>query len=146
MNNYAKFEFMSRPENVALARTCAAAFASQLNGTLEEIEEIRLVVSEAVSNCVVHAYPEGTGQKIELAATLADGELLELVVTDWGVGIPDIPAALQANYSSRSGHMGLGFTFMKTFMNEMEVTSVPGQGTRVRLVKRFGADAADSVL
>ncbi|MDO4540141.1 MAG: anti-sigma F factor [Syntrophomonadaceae bacterium] len=140
MKDYVKIQFMSRPENVAFARASTAAFASRLNVTLEEIEELRLVVSEAVSNCVVHAYPGDREQKIELCAEILEDERLELTVTDWGVGIADVAAALQSNYSNRPEHMGLGFTFMKTFMDQMEVTSTPGQGTQVRLVKCFGAN------
>lgn len=145
MKDYVKFEFMSRPENVALARACTAAFASRLNATLEEIEEIRLAVSEAVTNCVVHAYPAGEGQKIELTAAVTEDERLELVIEDWGVGIEDVAAAMQSNWSARPEHMGLGFTFMQTFMDETEVISAPGQGTKVRMRKGFGFPPPQSV-
>ncbi len=137
IRNYVRFEFFSRPENIAFARTCVSAFATQLDCTLEDIEEIKLVVSEAVSNCIIHAYDNNPTQIITLTVTIDDNQLLEVIVEDKGRGIDDLQQAMQATFSTAPGRMGLGFTFMKSFTDDMQVDSVPGQGTTVRLKRAF---------
>ena len=137
VKNYVRFEFSSLPENVSFARSCVGAFASQMDCTLEDIEEIKLVVSEAVSNSIIHGYANDPGQKIEVEVTIYDNGNLEIIVKDYGKGIEDIDQALQPTYSSDSTRMGLGFTFMRSFMDEMEVISEPGKGTSVRLLRHF---------
>ncbi len=137
IKNYVRFEFQSLPENVSFARSCVGAFASQLECTLEEIEEIKLVVSEAVSNSIIHGYENRSNEKIIVMATLLDDRTIEIMVKDMGQGIADLTQAMEPTYSSQPERMGLGFTFMKSFMDEMEVLSQPGEGTTVRMKRSF---------
>lgn len=135
--NYVRFEFPSVPENVSFARSCVGAFVSQLNCTLDDIEEIKLVVSEAVSNCIIHAYENRSNGKIEIIASLRDDRSVEITIKDYGKGIENLEQALQPSYSSDPNRMGLGFTFMKSFMDEMEISSQPQKGTSVLLKRHF---------
>ena len=130
----------SRSENIAIARVTAAAFAAQIDFTLNEIEEIKVAVSEAVSNVVIHGYEENNGQ-IELIMNLYEDKL-EYIIVDSGKGIDDIVLARQPSYSSDPERMGLGFVFMESFMDELEVTSVVNKGTTVRMAKKFLSSAA----
>lgn len=140
-NNYLKFEFPSLPPNVSMARLVVATFASQLEFTLAEIEEIRVAVSEAVSNCVIHAYPQNPGT-IELNLTISSGTLT-IQITDYGKGIEDVEQAKQATFSTEPEHMGLGLVFMESFMDEMTLSSRPGEGTIVIMKKRPERGLAD---
>ncbi len=137
IKNYVRFEFQSLPDNVSFARSCVGSFASQLDCTLEEIEEIKLVVSEAVSNCIIHGYDNRTNEKILIMASIADDRTLEIIVDDYGKGIADINQALEPTFSSDETRMGLGFTFMKSFMDDMEVVSAVGEGTSIKMKRRF---------
>ena len=133
--NRMSMTFDSRSENVGIARVAAAAFAAQFEFTLPEIEEIKVAISEAVSNAVIHGY-SGQGGQIELTMELYESHL-EYIVTDWGKGIQDIEQARQPAWSTEPERMGLGFVFMESFMDELEVTSSVGKGTKVRMVKKF---------
>lgn len=133
LENEVRMEFPSLPENVGLARVAAAAFAGQVDFTLAEVEEIKVAVSEAVTNCVVHAY-QGKPGLVRLTARRS-GSSIEVVVEDWGRGIADVEQARQPAFSTEPGRMGLGFVFMESFMDGMEVASRPGEGTRVRMWK-----------
>lgn len=135
VKNWVRFEFPSMPENISFARACAAAFASQLDGTLEEIEELKLVISEAVSNSIIHGYGKRPDGVVTLEIKLREEKTIDIVVEDKGCGIADVEQALQPAYSSVSDRMGLGFVFMQSFMENLEVTSKVGVGTRVRMVK-----------
>jgi stage II sporulation protein AB (anti-sigma F factor) len=137
LRNYAKFEFFSIPENIAFARSCVGSFAAQLDCTLEDIEEIKLVVSEAVSNCIIHGYENNPTQMITVMVSIDTASVLEIVVEDRGKGIEDLPRAMEAAYSTDPTRMGLGFTFMKSFTDDMQVDTAPGQGTTVRLRRSF---------
>jgi stage II sporulation protein AB (anti-sigma F factor) len=137
VKNYVRFEFQSLPENISFARSCVAAFASQIDCTLDDIEEIKLVVSEAVSNSIIHGYGNKPSGKIVITVSILDKKTLEIIVEDYGKGIENLEEALKPTYSSDPSRMGLGFTFMKSFMDEMEVTSNPGEGTSVRLKRSF---------
>jgi stage II sporulation protein AB (anti-sigma F factor) len=137
VRNYFKLEIMSLPENVSFARACVGAFASQLGCTLEEIDEIKLVVSEAVSNSIIHAYENRGTELITIVVSLLDGRTLEIIVEDYGKGIEDVARVLQPSYSSEPSRMGLGFSFMKSFMDELEVISRPGEGTSVQMRRSF---------
>lgn len=137
VKNYCRFELFSLPENISFARTCVAAFATQLGCTLDEAEEIKLVVSEAVSNSIIHGYENRTNEIITITVSLLDDRTLEIVVEDQGKGIENLAQVLEANYSSEPARMGLGFTFMKSFMDEMEVFSKVGEGTTVQLKRNF---------
>jgi len=134
----------SRSENVALARVIVAAFASRLDFTVPEAEEISVAVSEAVSNCIIHGYRNEPGLvKLEMAVV---GGALEVVVADRGCGIPDVKQARQPAFTTVEERMGLGFVFMESFMDAMTVASRPGRGTRVVMRKRPEREAAKSAL
>jgi stage II sporulation protein AB (anti-sigma F factor) len=135
MTNFMELKFSSRSENESFARVAVAAFISQLDPTLEELTEIKTVVSEAVTNAIIHGYEEGDGTVL-IQCSLTGGRV-ELVIEDEGQGIPDIEEARQPLYTSKPEleRSGMGFTIMENFMDEIEVVSRPGVGTRVRLVK-----------
>lgn len=129
--NYIRITFPSRSANEAIARAAAASFASQLDPTLEELGDIRTAVSEAVTNCIVHAYPDTIG-KIKLEMSILDGRTLEISVRDWGCGIPDVEQAMQPLYTTGgSDRSGMGFSIMGSFMDKLRVKSAPGKGTAV---------------
>lgn len=133
--NYVTMEFPGRAENVAFARAAAAMFASQLDFTLDELDEIKVAVSEAVSNAVVHAYPDADGV-VKLEIGLSDDGAFVLQVIDKGIGIADVEAALQAQWTTQpEERMGLGFTFMQEYMDKLDVLSTVGVGTRVIMRK-----------
>ena len=134
MNNYLKLEFPSIPQNVGLARLMVATFAAQLDFTLAELEEIRVVISEAVSNCVIHAYPKKVGL-VQLELMFKRGVFI-ICVRDFGKGIVDIEEAKQATFSTEPERMGLGLVFMESFMDEMTINSRPLEGTTVIMKKR----------
>jgi stage II sporulation protein AB (anti-sigma F factor) len=144
IKNYVHFEFSSLPENVSFARACVGAFASQLDYTLDDIEEIKLVVSEAVSNSIIHGYDNQTNQKIDITVAINDDRSLEIIIKDYGKGIEDIEKAMEATYSSDPSRMGLGFTFMKSFTDEMDILSKPGEGTSVRLKRNFTSEQKEA--
>lgn len=135
IKNQIKIVLKSLSENVAIARVTAAAFAAQIDFTLSEIEEIKVAVSEAVSNIVIHGYEEGNGQ-IEIIMNLYEDKL-EYIITDTGKGIADVALARQPSYSSDPERMGLGFAFMESFMDELDITSAINQGTTVRMAKKI---------
>ncbi len=127
--NWARVEFESVVHNLGFARVAAASWAAGLGFTLEELDDLRLAVSEAVSNCIVHAYPQGSGRvAIELAAL---DHTLTVSVRDEGVGIEDVAAARRPGSSSLPERMGMGFTLMEALSESMEVDSAPGKGTTV---------------
>jgi len=134
VDNIMELRFPSLAENVGMARVAVAAFASQLGFTVPEVEELRVAVSEAVSNAVIHAYPDEPGW-VEVTCKLREGTLL-VTVRDYGCGIEDVEAARRPAYSSDPERMGLGFAFMDSFMDSVEVESQVGKGTTVRMTKR----------
>ena len=140
--NYITVTFPSRSANEGFARMAAAAFAAQLDPTLEELGDIKTAVSEAVTNAIVHAYPDTLG-KIALKGRILEGDILEFTVRDWGLGIADVSKARQPLYTTGGEERsGMGFTIMESFMDVLRVTSKPGQGTKVvmrrRIVQRVG--------
>lgn len=135
--NEMKMEFLSKSANESFARVVAAAFVSQLDPILEELADIKTAVSEAVTNAIIHGYENNTGL-IRMNATLySDSVVIE--ISDGGKGIEDIDLARQPLYTTRPEleRSGMGFTVMESFMDKVEVESVPGQGTRVTLYKKF---------
>ena len=129
--NYIKLDFPSRSSNEGFARAAAAAFAAQLDPTLEELGDIRTAVSEAVTNCIVHAYPEELG-RIHLRLRILPGGVLEILVRDWGKGIADVEQAMRPLYTTGGEERsGMGFTIMESFMDKVTVRSRPGEGTAV---------------
>ena len=131
--NRLELRFMSRPENVSLARLLTAALVAERELTLAELDEIKVAVSEAVSNAIIHGYQGRPDRYVELSLALS-GDRLAVSVRDEGVGIADVEQAMRPNWSG-NGRMGLGFAFMNSFMDRIEVDSVLGQGTTVKLYK-----------
>lgn len=135
--NEAKITFLSRSANEGFARTAAACFAAQLDPTLDEINDIKTAVSEAVTNCIVHAYPEELGL-VTLRLRLFEDNLLEIMVKDSGVGIPDVERARKPLFTTGGDdRSGMGFTIMESFMDKLKVRSVPGKGTTVTMRRRI---------
>ncbi|MCL6612114.1 MAG: anti-sigma F factor [Peptococcaceae bacterium] len=132
--NRMRVEFTSLPANVAFARVAAAAFASQLDFTLNDLEEIKVAVSEAVTNAIVHGYENSAGGTVVLAVEIRKNTL-KIVVEDTGKGIEDMEKALQPAYSTDPERMGLGFAFMQSFSDSLKVESKPNAGTRVTMTK-----------
>ena len=127
----------SRSENEEFARVVAAVFASRLDPTLEELGDIRTAVSEAVTNCIVHAYPEKLGN-ITLRCRILKDNVLDIVIKDKGVGIPDIEQARRPAYTTGGAERsGMGFTIMESFMTDLEITSKPGKGTTVHMRRKL---------
>jgi stage II sporulation protein AB (anti-sigma F factor) len=140
--NYIKLEFPSRSANEGFARSAAAAFAAQLDPTLEELGDIKTAVSEAVTNCIVHAYPDSIG-KIAMKLKILDGGRLEIVVRDWGRGIADIEKAMEPMYTTGgTERSGMGFTIMESFTDKLRVKSAPGRGTTVTMLRAVKPRAA----
>jgi stage II sporulation protein AB (anti-sigma F factor) len=135
--NYMILEFPSRSCNEAFARSAVACFAAQLDPTLEELGDIRTAVSEAVTNCIVHAYPDGIGT-ISLRCRLLKDNVLDIVIKDKGVGIPDIDQARRPAYTTGGAdRSGMGFTIMESFMNDLEISSKAGKGTTVHMRRKL---------
>ena len=135
--NHVSLEFPSRSANEGFARTAAACFAAQLDPTLEEINDVKTAVSEAVTNAIVHAYPDTLG-KIVLKLRLRDDHSLEIVVRDWGVGIADVEQARTPLFTTESEERsGMGFTIMESFMDSLKVRSAPGKGTTVTMRRKI---------
>ncbi|HNY00065.1 MAG TPA: anti-sigma F factor [Oscillospiraceae bacterium] len=133
--NYIKLEFPSRSANEGFARASAAAFAAQLDPTLEELGDIKTAVSEAVTNCIVHAYPDSIG-KIAMRLRILEEGRLEIVIRDWGRGIDDVARAMEPMFTTGGAdRSGMGFTIMESFMDKLKVRSAPGRGTTVTLVR-----------
>ncbi len=137
VKNKIKLEFLSRPENVALSRVVVASLASQMELTLNDLEEIKVATSEAVSNAIIHGYQNDPDRIVQVTGVL-DEDTLVLEIIDEGIGIPDINKALQPAFSSDPERMGLGFVFMQSFMDEVNVESQVAAGTKVRLLKKMG--------
>ena len=136
-SNYITLEFPSRSANEGFARTAMACFAAQMDPTLNELEDIKTAVSEAVTNAIVHAYPAALG-KVVLKARICEGNLLEITVKDRGRGIADVEKARQPMYTTGGEERsGMGFTIMESFMDRVKVKSIPGKGTTVVMCKKI---------
>lgn len=133
--NAMSLEFDSKSENESFARIVVAAFAAQLNPTIEEIADIKTAVSEAVTNSIIHGYDSGEG-KVTLTCTI-EGNKITVIVTDKGKGILDIKQAMEPLYTTKPEmeRSGMGFAFMEAFMDELEVVSAPNEGTTVTMTK-----------
>lgn len=136
--NRMKMEFDAKSENESLARICVAAMATELNPTLEEINDIKTAVSEAVTNSVIHGYGEKEGKII--VETTIDGNEIRVCITDYGKGIDDIEKAMEPFYTTDREHerSGMGFTFMEVFMDNLKVESVKNKGTVISMSKKIG--------
>ncbi len=131
-------EFESKSQNESFARTVVAAFAAQLDPTIEELADIKTAVSEAVTNSIIHGYANSKGI-IKMHCVIIDNELTVEIIDD-GVGIEDIDKAMEPLYTTRPEleRSGMGFSFMEAFMDELEVESLIGQGTTIKMKKRVG--------
>ena len=138
--NYNRLSFPSRSVNESFARMTVSAFCMQFDPTIEQINDIKTAVSEAVTNCVVHAYPDSIGT-VYITAIIKNG-ILKITVKDKGIGIPDITKAMEPMYTTdmNSERAGLGFAVMQAFMDKVKVYSVPGKGTRVVMSKKIDTE------
>ena len=135
--NYMILDFPSRSANEAFARSAVACFAAQMDPTLEELGDIRTAVSEAVTNCIVHAYPNDLGT-VYLRCRILKDNVLDIVIKDKGVGIPDVEQARRPMYTTGgSDRSGMGFTIMESFMNHISIASAPGKGTTVHMRRKI---------
>ena len=133
--NYIKLEFPSKSSNEGFARMAASAFAAQMDPTLEELGDIKTAVSEAVTNCIVHAYPESVG-RIRLRMRMLEGDRPEISVQDWGRGIEDVDKAREPLFTTGGEERsGMGFTIMESFTDKLRVRSRPGRGTTVTMLR-----------
>lgn len=137
VENEVRLEFPSRSANESFARTAAACFAAQLDPTLEELNDLKTAVSEAVTNAIVHAYPDAIG-RVALRLRIRPEQELEIMVRDWGVGIEDVEQARTPLFTTGSEERaGMGFTIMESFMDSVKVRSRPGKGTTVTLRRKL---------
>ena len=138
MKDTLNMEILSKPQNEGFARAAVAAFVARLNPTLEEINDIKTAVSEAVTNSVVHAYDNEEGI-IHINIEIEDEEV-GITITDDGEGIADVDKAREPLFTTKPDEerSGMGFTFMEIFMDGLEVESSKGKGTRVHMVKKIG--------
>ena len=137
--NYVTVEFLSRSSNEGFARVAAAGFAAQLDPTLDELGDIKTAVSEAVTNAIVHAYPDKLG-KIVLKLKIREVNVLEITVRDWGKGIEDIQQAREPLFTTGGEERsGMGFTIMESFMDRVNIRSAVNRGTSVVMRKRIAA-------
>ena len=141
IDNQVTLEFPSRSANEGFARAAAACFAAQLDPTLEEVNDIKTAVSEAVTNAIVHAYPDTLG-RVALKLRIREDHSLEIVVKDWGVGIADVDQARTPLFTTGSEERsGMGFTIMESFMDTLRVRSAPGKGTTVTMARKIARRA-----
>ena len=140
MENINSFDMKikARSENEAFARQVVSSFAIGMNPTIDELEDIKTVVSEAVTNSIVHAYNNDSDKIIDIKASL-DNDSMEIIIEDYGVGIDDVDKAVEPFFTTKpeDERNGMGFTLKKSFMDEFELVSKLGEGTKVRMVKRF---------
>ena len=141
VKNHVILEFPSCSANEGFARTAAACFAAQLDPTLEEVNDVKTAVSEAVTNAIVHAYPDTLG-KIVMKLRIREDHSLEIVVRDWGIGIEDVERARTPLFTTGGEERsGMGFTIMESFMDVLKVRSAPGKGTTVTMWRKIARRA-----
>ncbi|WP_174613654.1 anti-sigma F factor [Virgibacillus ihumii] len=138
MNNEMFVEFSSVSANESFARVTVGSFVAQLDPTMDELTEIKTVVSEAVTNAIIHGYNNQPGNQVSITCALNDGEV-ELTIKDNGIGIGDLDEARQPLYTSKPEleRSGMGFTIIENFMDSVEVISNPGDGTTVHMTKQL---------
>ncbi len=145
VTNKFSMALLAKSSNESFARACVSAFATQLDPTLEEISDIKTAVSEAVTNCIVHAYRSGMGN-IYITSELLEPNIIRIKIRDKGCGIENVEKAMEPLYTTVGGERaGLGFAVMQSFMDRISVRSAPGKGTTVTMYKkisrRFGGNA-----
>lgn len=134
--NSIHLRFKSIPDNVSLARVVVATVAAQIDFTLSDLDELKVAVSEAVSNAMIHGYAGDPDKMVELIVHRYPDQLV-IIIADEGAGITDMDQAMEPAQSPASEHMGLGFVFMRSFVDRLEVDSHPGKGTKVTLIKKL---------
>ena len=136
MSNILEVKFSAKSENESLSRVIVASFAAKLDPTLDELSDIKMAVSEAVTNSIVHGYEENESKFVYLRCELED-RMIKVVIEDRGKGIEDIKQAMQPMYTSKPelDRAGMGFSFMESFMDTLEVVSIKGEGTKVVMTK-----------
>ncbi|BAH43372.1 anti-sigma-F factor [Brevibacillus brevis NBRC 100599] len=136
--NFMSVSFAALSQNEAFARVAVAAFISQLDITMDELEEIKTVISEAVTNAIIHGYDENPEGVVQISVRIQE-DSIDLIVEDNGRGIEDVEQAMQPLYTTKPEleRSGMGFTIMENFMDSLEVATVVGKGTTVRLTKRL---------
>lgn len=137
-DNKMSIEFVSKSQNEGFARVAVAAFVAQLDPTIDEINDVKTAVSEAVTNSIIHGYANSEDKLIRIEAELNENEVT-IIIIDKGIGIDDIRQAMEPLYTSRPDleRSGMGFTVMETFMDELNVESEKGMGTKVVIKKKF---------
>lgn len=138
--NHMELSFDSISQNESFARAVAAAFATQINPTIEELSDIRTAVSEAVTNAIVHGYGNKGTKRVYMACAIYD-DVFEVAIRDEGKGMENVPLAMQPFYTTMPGteRSGMGFSVMEAFMDGLTVESTPGKGTKVTMTKRIGS-------
>lgn len=137
INNKFTMTLEAKSANEGFSRACVSAFATQLDPTLEEINDIKTAVSEAVTNCIVHAYKEKIG-KIYISAELCEGNIIKIKIRDKGCGIENVEKAMEPLYTTVGGERaGLGFAVMQSFMDNVKVRSAVGKGTSIVMTKKI---------
>lgn len=135
--NFMVLEFPSKSCNESFARAAVACFAAQLDPTMDELGDIKTAVSEAVTNCIVHAYPQEIGVII-LKVKILDGNILDITVKDRGCGIADVEQARKPMFTTGGDdRSGMGITIMESFMSDFRITSKPGKGTSVHMRRKI---------
>ncbi|MBC5637123.1 anti-sigma F factor [Ornithinibacillus sp. BX22] len=139
MRNEMHVEFSSVSQNESFARVTVAAFVAQLDPTMEELTEIKTVVSEAVTNAIIHGYNNDPNHKVSITCKVYDDGEIELTIRDYGIGIDDVDEARQPLYTSKPEleRSGMGFTIIENFMDSVEVISKQGEGTTVHMRKQL---------
>lgn len=143
MKNEMNLQFSALSQNESFARVTVAAFIAQLDPTMDELTELKTVVSEAVTNAIIHGYESDADGMVYISVLLQDGTV-EMSIKDEGIGIKDIDEAMQPLYTSKPEleRSGMGFTIMENFMDEVQVRSEPGFGTEIRLKKHLSKSKA----
>jgi len=137
IQNQFTVEFSSKSSNESFARSVVACFVAQLDPTMDELNDIKTAVSEAVTNCIVHAYPNSIG-KISMRVKLLEDSVVSIAIRDWGCGIPDVEKARLPMFTTgNEERSGMGFTIMESFMHQLRVTSKPGKGTTVHMKRKI---------
>lgn len=141
LKNEMKLEFLSKSNNEAFARITVAAFAAQLDPTIEELADLKTAVSEAVTNAIIHAYEEKQGI-VKIRAQIIEEQII-IEISDSGKGIEDVRLAKQPLYTTKPNleRSGMGFTIMESFMDEVEIESIVGLGTKVTMKKRIKSES-----
>lgn len=142
-NNFMQLQFASRSENESFARVAVAAFIAQLDPNMNELTDIKTVVSEAVTNAIIHGYDNRTDGVISIRAEIVQDTVI-ITIEDYGIGIEDLDSAKQPLYTSKPEleRSGMGFTIIENFMDDVEIETNAGIGTKITMTKRIASNHA----